>query len=64
MGYKAVRTDQYKYIRYEDLEGMDELYDLIADPYEMDNIVAAENSDVIVMIMNEELDRLINISSR
>jgi hypothetical protein len=43
---------------------MDELYDLIADPYEMDNIVAAENSDVIVMIMNEELDRLINISSR
>ncbi len=33
MGYKAVRTERWKYIRYVDLEGMNELYDLEADPY-------------------------------
>jgi len=39
MGYKAVRTERYKYIRYEELEGMDELYDLRADPFELDNLL-------------------------
>jgi arylsulfatase A-like enzyme len=37
MGYRAVRTRSWKYIRYADLSGMDELYDLEADPYEMSN---------------------------
>ncbi|MEZ5288472.1 MAG: sulfatase [Vicinamibacterales bacterium] len=36
-GYSAVRTDRYKYIQYRDLTGMDELYDLEADPYEEHN---------------------------
>lgn len=31
MGYQAVRTDRWKYIRYLELEGMDELYDLRSD---------------------------------
>ena len=39
MGYKAVRTERYKYIRYDELEGMDELYDLEADPFELDNLL-------------------------
>lgn len=39
MGYKAVRTDRYKYIRYEALRGMDELYDLTADPHELRNLL-------------------------
>lgn len=39
MGYKAIRTDRYKYIRYEELDGMDELYDLSTDPYELDNLL-------------------------
>ncbi len=64
MGYKAVRTDQYKYIRYEDLEGMDELYNLAADPYELKNIIDEEGSDAIVADMDAELNRLIEISSR
>jgi len=38
MGYKAVRTERYKYVRYEELEGMDEVYDLQTDPFEMDNL--------------------------
>jgi N-acetylglucosamine-6-sulfatase len=40
LGYQAVRTERYKYIRYLELEGMDELYDLHADPYEMHNRIA------------------------
>ena len=39
MGYKALRTERYKYIRYEELEGMDELYDLESDPFELDNLL-------------------------
>jgi len=32
MGYRAVRTERWKYIHYLELEGMDELYDLEVDP--------------------------------
>jgi N-acetylglucosamine-6-sulfatase len=39
MGYKAVRTLRHKYIHYTDLDGMDELYDLKNDPYEMNNVI-------------------------
>jgi N-acetylglucosamine-6-sulfatase len=39
MGYRAVRTEDWKYIRYLELEGMDELYDLRHDPYEMNNVL-------------------------
>ena len=35
-GYQAVRTDTYKYVEYNN--GEKELYDLRADPYELDNI--------------------------
>lgn len=64
MGYKTVRNERYKYIRYEDLEGVNELYDLEQDPYELRNIINEENSDAIVSELNNELDRLISISSR
>ena len=47
MGYRALRTDRYKYIRYEDLEGMDELYDLSSDPFELDNILRTVDSAVL-----------------
>jgi arylsulfatase A-like enzyme len=40
MGYQAVRTERWKYIHYTELEGMDELYDLRRDPYEMRNLIA------------------------
>ncbi len=40
MGYQAVRTHDWKYIHYVDMEGMDELYDLNRDPYEMRNRIA------------------------
>ena len=39
MGYQCVRTERWKYIHYVDLEGMDELYDLRSDPFEMTNVI-------------------------
>ena len=44
MGYSAVRTDRYKYIQYRDISGMDELYDLQADPYEEHNQIGDPQS--------------------
>jgi N-acetylglucosamine-6-sulfatase len=58
MGYKAVRTDRYKYIKYTELEGMDELYDLEADPFEMDNIIDTERGRVLLPELAKELTRL------
>lgn len=40
MGYQAVRTARWKYIHYTELPDSDELYDLRADPYELDNVIA------------------------
>ena len=57
MGYQAVRTDRYKYIHYVDLEGMDELYDLEADPYEMNNIIESPEASATLARMHEELAR-------
>jgi len=59
MGYKAVRNDRYKYIRYVDLEGMDELYDLQSDPYEMENIIDTPAGREVLPEMQAELDRLL-----
>ena len=41
MGYKAVRNERWKYIHYLELDGMDELYDLKTDPYELANRIKA-----------------------
>ncbi|MDQ3621989.1 MAG: sulfatase-like hydrolase/transferase, partial [Verrucomicrobiota bacterium] len=39
MGYKALRTDRWKYINYLEIENAEELYDLQSDPYERKNLV-------------------------
>lgn len=51
MGYQAVRTSDWKYIHYVDIDGMDELYNLQEDPYEIDNLISAPADQ-------DELDRL------
>ena len=43
MGYEAVRTERHKLIHYVELGGMDELYDLETDPYEMTNLIDSED---------------------
>jgi N-acetylglucosamine-6-sulfatase len=58
MGYSAVRTERHKYIQYRELKGMDELYDLQADPYEMRNLIAVPGAASTLAEMQKELQRL------
>jgi N-acetylglucosamine-6-sulfatase len=58
MGYVAVRDTRFKYIQYRELEGMDELYDLEADPYEERNLIDAPASRETLARMQAELRRL------
>jgi arylsulfatase A-like enzyme len=59
MGYKAVRTERWKYIHYLELEGMDELYDLKSDPYEMKNVIKEPGAKKALQQMKAELERLL-----
>jgi arylsulfatase A-like enzyme len=59
MGYVAARTERYKYIQYRELEGMDELYDLEADPFEETNIIGRPDASGTLERMKSELRRLL-----
>ena len=63
MGYKAVRNERWKYIHYLELEGMDELYDLKADPYEMKNLINQPSAEKILKEMKKELRQLLKETS-
>lgn len=58
MGYRAVRTDRYKFIDYLELDGMDELYDLEVDPFELDNLVGSDRESKLRPALEAELARL------
>lgn len=58
MGYSAVRTSTAKYIAYRDLRGMDEMYDLQADPYEERNLIGAPGASALRASLQAELHRL------
>jgi N-acetylglucosamine-6-sulfatase len=59
MGYKAVRNTRWKYIHYLELEGMDELYDLKTDPYEMKNLINQPGAEKALGEMKQEMERLL-----
>jgi N-acetylglucosamine-6-sulfatase len=59
MGYQAVRTERYKYIRYTELPGMEELYDLAQDPFEMNNLVGTDTGRELLPQVQAELARLV-----
>ena len=60
-GWQAVRTERWKYVRYvgPGLNGMDELYDLEADRYEMRNLVGEASAAKTVAELRTELERLL-----
>ena len=60
MGYKAVRNQRWKYIHYLELKGMDELYDLKNDPYELHNVINEPNARKPLGDMKRELQRLLS----
>jgi N-acetylglucosamine-6-sulfatase len=57
MGYDAVRTERYTYIAYRDLKGMDELYDLESDPFQMTNLIGSAKGDSLLPSLRTELER-------
>jgi N-acetylglucosamine-6-sulfatase len=57
--WQAARNERWKYIRYTELEGMDELYDLKADPYEMKNLIKEPGAQRALAKMKAELERLL-----
>lgn len=59
MGYRAIRTPRWKYIRFSELTGMDELYDLQHDPYEMENLVRRPDSAALLQRLRAELNDLL-----
>lgn len=59
MGYKAARNGRWKYIHYLELEGMDELYDLKTDPYEMKNLINHPGAKKALGEMKQEMERLL-----
>ena len=59
MGYQAIRTEQHKYIRYTGLAGMDELYDLEADPWELNNLATDDDQNALLIEMQQDLERLL-----
>ncbi len=63
MGYKAVRTKRWKYIHYVELKGMDELYDLQIDPYEMKNLIDHPGAAKALNEMKREMERLLKSTS-
>ena len=58
-GWQGVRTARWKYTRYTELEGMDELYDLRADPYEMRNVIRDPAAQAGLNEMKSELAKLL-----
>lgn len=51
----AVRTDKYKYIAYNGVWDINELFDLEKDPFEMNNLVRDREYDKIGMHLRDEL---------
>lgn len=58
MGYQAVRTGTHKYINYLELSGMDELYDLEKDPFELNNLIGTEEGNRLLPGLKAELARI------
>lgn len=58
MGYQAVRTAKWKYVHYTELAGMDELYEMESDPYEMKNVIGDRAAAPALASMRSEMARL------
>jgi arylsulfatase A-like enzyme len=59
MSYKAVRTERHKLIHWVHKEGVDELYDLELDPYEITNRISDPAYDKVRTALTKELRKLV-----
>jgi len=61
---EAVRTTRWKYIRYPEIDDIEELYDLSRDPHEMNNLAADPAAGDPLDKMRAEIERLIQATKR
>lgn len=59
--WKAVRTDDWKYVHYFKEPFYDELYNLKDDPYEMENLIERPEQAATVKRLQSELSRLMEL---
>jgi N-acetylglucosamine-6-sulfatase len=59
MDYRAVRTERHKYIHWMRHTGMDELYDLETDPYEILNVIDDPRRARVRDHLRAELEQLV-----
>jgi arylsulfatase A-like enzyme len=59
MSYKAVRTERHKLIHWVHKEGVDELYDLKSDAYEMKNVINEPSYQDVRKNLVKELRKLV-----
>jgi arylsulfatase A-like enzyme len=55
--WQAVRTADWKYIHYPELNSMDELYNLKTDRYEMKNLIAEKSAEATLKELKTELNK-------
>ncbi|MGB2136388.1 MAG: sulfatase/phosphatase domain-containing protein, partial [Flavobacteriaceae bacterium] len=56
---EGIRTEKWKFMRYRDIKAQDELYDLISDPEELNNLAGDTDHANVVLEMREKLDQKI-----
>ena len=56
--WQAVQTATHKYVHYTDENGLDEMYDLAADKYEMKNVLADPKYAGTLVKLKAEMERL------
>jgi N-acetylglucosamine-6-sulfatase len=59
MDYRAVRTERFKYIHWMKHPGLDELYDLESDPFEIRNLVSDPEFADVKRDLQSEMRRLV-----
>ena len=59
MSYKAIRTDRHKLIHWINRDGVDELYDLDTDPYELHNVHGDPRYAMVAVELRTKLARLV-----
>jgi arylsulfatase A-like enzyme len=57
--WQCVRQGKWKFIHYPTVEGADELYDLTADPHEVNNVIGDAANGERVRALQQELARLL-----
>jgi N-acetylglucosamine-6-sulfatase len=60
--WQSVSQGKWKYIHYPALTGMDELYDVSADPAEEKNVIGEASNREVLSQMKSELNRLLAAS--